>query len=108
MSALQALRDLGAPSEASDLREGTEGDEGRNEAEGGGEEVRLWMALWLLIAAVVLEVIALTIGLRNRSPYRNTPVDDRTRSLLCIAQYVLVAGFVCSWIGYALRYWRLR
>jgi hypothetical protein len=66
------------------------------------------MALWLLIAAVVLEVLALTIGLRNRSPYRNTPVDDRTRSLLRIAQYVLVAGFVCSWIGYALRYWRLR
>jgi hypothetical protein len=49
------------------------------------------MALWLLIAAVVLEVIALAIGLRNRSPYRNTPVDDRTRSLLRIAQYVLIA-----------------
>lgn len=66
------------------------------------------MALGFLIGAVVLQSIALAIGLRNRSPYRNTPVDDRTRSWLRIAQYVLIAGFICSWIGYALRYWKLR
>jgi hypothetical protein len=64
------------------------------------------MAFWILIAADVLMFIGLTIKLRNRSPYSNTPLDDQTRSRLRIGQFVLIAGFVCGWIGHAVRYWR--
>jgi hypothetical protein len=65
------------------------------------------MAFWILIGADVLMFIGLTIKLRNRSPYSNVPLlDDQTRSRLRIGQFVLLAGFVCGLIGYAVRYWR--
>jgi hypothetical protein len=64
------------------------------------------MAFSFLIAADVLLLVGVTVGLRNRSPYSNTPVDDQTRSRLRIGQFVLIAGFVCSWISFAVRHWR--
>jgi hypothetical protein len=68
--------------------------------------VRSATAFWILIAADVLLTIGVTIRLRNRSPYSNTPLDDQTRSRLRIGQLVLIAGFVCGLIAYAMGYWR--
>jgi hypothetical protein len=64
------------------------------------------MLVWILIGADVLMFIGLTIRLRNRSPYSNTPMDDQTRSRLRTGQFVLLAGLVCGYLGYAMHYWR--